>query len=117
MKLADLGTRIKVIMLRWISRLAKESNTFPAFFIKKLAQCNNLYNFFLAKPKKIPLGIRNIPFYGSMIRVWNDLFEPMTEPAVRREGLWNNSFITNGKGSCLYHRKWERAGIVSIHDI
>lgn len=119
LKLADLETRIKVIMLRWISRLAMDPGAFPAVFLGRLAQSDDLFNIFLAKSRKIPAGIKENPFYGAMFGIWQDhhRFEPVDEIEVRREGIWRNRYITDGKGDSLCWKKWEKANIITIHDI
>lgn len=68
---------------------------------------------------KIPSRTKENPFYGSMFKVWQEYhrFEPTNELEVRREGLWCNKFITDGKGVSLLWKKWEKANIVTVHDI
>lgn len=44
-------------------------------------------------------------------------FTPTNEEIVRKEVLWNNENITDGAGTLLLWRHWERAEITAIQDI
>lgn len=119
LKLADLDSRVKVNMLLWVSRLASAPNSIPAQFLLHLTDCACTRQLLSYKMKSPPLGTRSAPFYHRMLKVWLEYhsFTPQGEGEYRQEILWNNRFITDGKGAYIHWRRWEATGIHTVNDI
>lgn len=119
LKLADLNTRIQVSLLKWVHRIYNEPDSFPAQFLQLLVTSRDVAATLLCKTKQVAKSLKGHSFYNSLMGVWRRLhfFPPDDEKEVRKEVLWNNSYITNGRGESLHWPRWEQAGIKTVHDM
>lgn len=105
--MADLETRLQVNSLRWICRLYSSPESFPALFLKNLLHTRNMQTFLLSKPKSITTTANGSSFYRYILKVWQQFhgFPPTDEAAVGREIVWNNMYVTDGRGAAL---QWDQ---------
>lgn len=119
LKLADLDSRLRANMLRWVARLDSLPESAPANFLLYLTKSTNIQHLLRYKMKTPPHALKVSPFYYALMRIWLEYhsFNPLGELAIRQETLWNNRMITDGRGKTLQWTRWDEAGIHTINHI
>lgn len=119
LKLADLECRTQISLLKWVARLLNEPRSCPATFLRSLVNTTSVESLFSYKMKSPPKGMECSPFYENMFRVWSKyhLFPPEGEKAIRRESIWDNIYVSIPQQDVALRRRWEGAGIQTIHNV
>lgn len=118
MKLMDLNIRIKVNILQWTRRLLRGPHMNVEFVLNHLLETEDLRGLLKYRNPPVPPLRNTFRFYGEMLQLWSKFrkFEPEFEGDIRSEPIWFNSYLGDG----IFRdqrKKWQQAGIETIHDV
>lgn len=121
LRLADLECRIKASLLSWVRRTLLSPESSAAETLRLCTQEKDLNLILGAKrhyPKEI---IQQSPFYGDMLRVWEELhnFPPSNEEDIRSEIIWYNHHVESPRNPFNREQwnRWIAAGIMIVNDV
>lgn len=116
--LPDLELRVATALTKWITRLWSETDSPWVQVLKFHLQAANIKNTLLSKTNLAALLPHRLPFLKQILNNWANLhkYEPWSEDGVKQERIWSNDYITI-RGTTIYWRCWESAGISFINDL
>lgn len=117
-RMPDLEMRIKAIHLYWIKFLRNHPQSVMASVITDRTTYNSVEDALNCKTNLTEHLDKNWTFVSQILHTWAQLHihEPTSEEDVKKEMLWNNSYILINRKS-FFWKKWNDRGISCINDL